>query len=693
MQHNVRVVAENQGRNGRGPQRRQPSRADIEFERVLFARHGRLRRRNRKRRSLLLFGALLLASLIALGLATVAFTGQQILLSQCDLTDLQKLALAENSFLYTDNGQQLGVVPSATNRQLLPLSQISPSLPQATVAIEDARFWQRGALDYQGIARAFYQDVTKGHIVQGGSTITQELVRNLYIGNNQRTLSRKIKEACLATKVFEQKTRKQILAEYLNEVFYGHHAYGAQAASRTYFSKPASRLTLVQAALLAGLPQAPTVFDPLTNPHAARVRRNQVLHAMFKNGYITASKLRSATRKKLQLRPGHLYTRQLQPNFFGWATQQLPDRLGKHGQRQVELGGLHVQTTLDLRLQGLATHAVSSVLQTSTDPAAAIVSIDPQTGAVKAMVDYLPSGRRMQFNLATQAHRSTGSAFKPITLSTALSEGDSVYSTFYGPPALSITTPECRQGSGYWEVHNSADEAAGTMNLLSATAQSVNTIYAQLIARIGVRNVQYMARNLGITEQIGGPYFRQACAITLGSVGFTPLELTDVYATLASGGIHHDPQAFESIRGRNGKEIPLKSTARRVLDANVAAQVTGALQGVVTGGTGTAAALGSRPVAGKTGTAENFQDAWFCGYVPQLATCVWVGYPKGEIPLLNVEGVGEVFGGTLPAEIWQRYMAAAVGNLPVKDFPTPDYNGGSYITGDGTYSTYVSPTG
>jgi penicillin-binding protein 1A len=693
LQHNVRVVAENQGRNGRGPQRRQPSRADIEFERVLFARHGRLRRRNRKRRSLLLFGALLLASLIALGLATVAFTGQQILLSQCDLTDLQKLALAENSFLYTDNGQQLGVVPSATNRQLLPLSQISPSLPQATVAIEDARFWQHGALDYQGIARAFYQDVTKGHIVQGGSTITQELVRNLYIGNNQRTLSRKIKEACLATKVFEQKTRKQILAEYLNEVFYGHHAYGAQAASRTYFSKPASRLTLVQAALLAGLPQAPTVFDPLTNPHAARVRRNQVLHAMFKNGYITASKLRSATRKKLQLRPGHLYTRQLQPNFFGWATQQLPDRLGKHGQRQVELGGLHVQTTLDLRLQGLATHAVSSVLQTSTDPAAAIVSIDPQTGAVKAMVDYLPSGRRMQFNLATQAHRSTGSAFKPITLSTALSEGDSVYSTFYGPPALSITTPECRQGSGYWEVHNSADEAAGTMNLLSATAQSVNTIYAQLIARIGVRNVQYMARNLGITEQIGGPYFRQACAITLGSVGFTPLELTDVYATLASGGIHHDPQAFESIRGRNGKEIPLKSTARRVLDANVAAQVTGALQGVVTGGTGTAAALGSRPVAGKTGTAENFQDAWFCGYVPQLATCVWVGYPKGEIPLLNVEGVGEVFGGTLPAEIWQRYMAAAVGNLPVKDFPTPDYNGGSYITGDGTYSTYVSPTG
>ena len=659
---------------------------------MLFARHGRLRRRNRKRRSLLLFAALLVAALIALGLATVAFTGQQILLSQCNTTELRPLALGENSFLYTDNGQMLGVIPSATNRQPLPLSQISPSLPQATVAIEDARFWQHGALDYRGILRALYQDAVHGQVVQGGSTITQELVKNLYIGNAQRTVSRKIKEACLATKFFQKNSRKKILADYLNEVFYGRHAYGAQAASRTYFSKPASKLTLVQAALLAGLPQAPSKFDPLSYPRDARARRNEVLHAMWKNGYITKSKLRQAVGKGLELRPGHLYTQQHQPSFFGWATQQLPQAVGKHGQQQVELGGYHVKTTLDQRLQGLATHAVSSVLHTSTDPAAAIVSIDPRTGAVKAMVNYLPSGRTMQFNLATQAHRSTGSAFKPITLATALSAGDSIYSTFYGPPQLSITTPECRQGNGYWIVHNAADGEGGTFNLLGATAQSVNTIYAQLIAKVGVRTVQAMAHNLGITERVNGPYFRQACAITLGSVGFTPLELTDVYATFADGGIHHDPQAFESIRGPKGELVPLPSTARRVLTANVAAQVTGALQGVVTSGTGTAAAL-SRPVAGKTGTAENFQDAWFCGYVPQLATCVWVGYPKGEIPLLNVEGVGEVFGGTLPAEIWHNYMSGAVGNLPVKDFPTPDYNGGTYITGDGTYSTYVSPTG
>jgi penicillin-binding protein 1A len=689
-------VAGENGRNGRGQPNRQPSRADLEFERVLFARHGRLRRRNRKRRSILLVVALVLASIVALLLATVAFTGQQILLSQCNLSDLRALALGENSFLYTDDMRLLGVVPSATNRQPLPLSKISPSLPEATVAIEDARFWQHGALDYQGILRALYQNLSTGHIVQGGSTITQELVRNLYIGNPQRTLSRKVKEACLATKFFEDNTRKQILADYLNEVFYGRHAYGAQAAARTYFSKPASRLTLVQAALLAGLPQAPTVYDPIRNPRAAMHRRNEVLHAMWKNHYISASKLRAATQKGLQLRPGHLYSRLLQPTFFGWATQELAT-LGKRvGHRQVELGGLKAKTTLDMRLQGLALHAVTSVLHYPSDPAASVVAIDPTTGAVKAMVNYLPDGRKMQFNIATQAHRSTGSSFKPITLATALNEGASLYSTFYGPPQLYITDPACATNNGPWDVHNYADEEAGTMNLLDATAHSVNTIFAQLISKVGVRNVMATARNLGITEQLGGPYFRQACAITLGSVGFTPLEMADVYATFASGGIHHAPKAFEFVRDANGKVIPgsrLTTKGRRVLSPNVAAQLTHALQGVVQYGTGTAASLGARPVAGKTGTAEDFKDAWFCGYVPQLATCVWVGYPKGEISLYNVEGVAAVAGGTLPATIWHNFMTGAVGNLPVKDFPTADLNVGSIISGSGTYgySQYSTP--
>jgi penicillin-binding protein 1A len=703
IKHNGGAVAGNQGRNGRGPQRGQRSRADFELERVLFARHGRLRRRSRNRRSILLLLTLLLGAIIALVLATVAFTGGQILLTTCTLSDLRPISLGENSFLYTSENKLLGVVPSATNRQPLPLSKIAPALPEATVAVEDARFWQHGALDYRGIARALYQDIAHGQVVQGGSTITQELVRNLYIGNPQRTISRKVREACLAEKLFQRmqnrygkNARKQILSDYLNEVFYGRHAYGAQAAARTYFSKDASDLTLVQAALLAGLPQAPTVDDPLVNPRAARVRRNEVLQALWKNGYISAARLRKATRKSLELRPGTLYTQQHQPNFFGWATQQLAE-LPHFGQREVELGGLKVQTTLDTRLQGLALHAVTSVLHSPNDPAAAIVAIDPQTGDVKAMVDYLPGGRRMQFNLATQAHRSTGSSFKPITLATALSEGDSLYSTFYGPPELNITYPACATNNGPWDVHNFADESAGTMDLLDATANSVNTIFAQLIAKVGVRNVMAMANRLGITERPGGPYFRQACAITLGSVGFTPLEMADVYATFADGGVHHAPQAFETVRGPTGKVISgLTGKGARVLTPNVAAQLTYALQGVVQHGTGTAASLGSRPVAGKTGTAESFQDAWFCGYVPQLATCVWVGYPKGEIPLLDVEGVGQVAGGTLPAEIWHGFMGPAVANLPVKDFPTPDLNGGTLINGTGTYgypSQFSSPTG
>ncbi len=632
--------------------------------------------------------ALLVTSTAALILATVAFTGRQLLMSTCSLSDLRPLALGENSFLYTDNMRLLGVVPSATNRQPLPLSQITPWLPEATVAIEDARFWQHGALDYQGIARAFFQDISQGHIVQGGSTITQELVRNLYIGNPQRTLSRKLREACLAEKIFQRNSRKQILGDYLNEVFYGRHAYGAQAAAQTYFSKSASQLSLVQAALLAGLPQAPTTDDPISNPQAALARRNEVLRAMFKNGYITAATFRRAARKPLMLKPGHLYSQLHQPNFFGWATQQLGNQFG---QRQVELGGLKVRTTLNPRLQALALHAVTSVLHTSTDPASALVAIDPRTGAVKAMVDYLPDGRRMQFNLATQGRRTPGSSFKPVTLATALSEGVSLYSTFYGPPELFITDPQCATNNGPWDVHNYGDEAAGTMNLLDATAHSVNTIFAQLIAKAGVRNVVAMAHRLGVKNKLV-----PACALTLGAEGISPLEMADIYATFASGGVQHDPQAFESVRWPNGKEKRISTAGKRILGPNVAAELTYALQGVIQHGTGTAAAI-SRPAAGKTGTAENYQDAWFCGYVPQLATCVWVGYPKAEIPLYNIEGLYQVFGGSLPAQIWHNFMGPAVANLPVVGFPQPILNG-SIISGTGTYgssSPYSpsSPTG
>ncbi len=683
------------------PQRRQRSRRDLGLEQLLAARHARERRLRRRKRSVVSILALLVAGIVALGVSAAVFTpvGSAILSSFCSLNDLQPLSIGENSFLYADNGRLLGVVPSATNRQPLPLKKMSIWLPDATVAIEDARFFQHGALDYQGILRAIYEDLTSGTTAQGGSTLTQQLVRNLYIGDPQKTFSRKIKEACLADKLFARmqarygpKARDQILAAYLNEVFYGRHAYGVQAASETYFSKNASKLSLSQAALIAGLPQAPTTYDPLVNPSYALERRTEVLRAMLKNGYIKRWQFKKARDAPLGLKPGHLYTTQQQPNFFGWATQQLAAR---YGQSQVERGGLKVTTTLSPRLQALASHAAASVLHTSTDPAAAIVAIDPSTGAVKAMVDYLPNGKHLQFNLATQAHRSTGSAFKPITLATALDEGASLYSTFYGPPELYITDPQCQTNNGPWDVHNSGDESAGTTNLINATAGSINTIFAQLIAKAGVTRVVQMAHWMGITSN--GRDFPNVCAITLGSVGFTPLELTDVYATIAAGGVHHAPQAFETVRGPNAKVLgKISATGRDVLAPNLDAELTYAMEQVITSGTGVAANIG-RPAAGKTGTAENYQDAWFCGFVPQLATCVWVGYPAGEIPLLNVEGFGQVYGGTLPAEIWRDFMEPAVApwkpeGLPgTLGVPYPTF-GGEIWSGAGTYQPVYYPT-
>jgi len=685
------------------PDRRKRAQRDLGLEQLLAARHARERRLRRRRRSVLSIVALVVAALVVLALAAGAIFGHTILDSQCSLKDLRPLSLGSNSFLYTSTHVRLGVVPSVTNRQPIPLKQMSPWLWKATVAIEDERFFQHDALDPWGIARALVKDVTSGQAEQGASTLTQQLVRNLYIGNQEKTITRKIKEACLADKEFTRmedrygnEARHRILAAYLNQVFYGRFAYGVEAASRTYFSRPSSQLNLAQAALLAGLPQAPTTYNPFENPKGALARRTEVLQAMLKNGYISHWQFKKSRNTRLGLKPGRLYTQLKQPNFFGWATDELRSRYGK---AQVERGGLKVTTTLDPRLQALALQAARSVLHTSTDPATAIVSIDPRNGAVKAMVSYLPNGRHLDFNLATDSHRSTGSAFKPITLATALDEGASLNSSFYGPPELYITDPQCATAgtyNNYWDVHNSGDESAGQTNLIGATAGSVNTIFAQLISLAGVSRVQQMAHWMGI-ETKDPKYFPKVCAITLGSVGFNPLELTDVYATIASGGIHHAPQAFRTVEGPNGKVLgQISTTGNEVLAPNIAAELQYAMEQVITSGTGTAANIG-RPAAGKTGTAENYQDAWFCGFVPQLATCVWVGYPQGEIPLLNIEGVGTVFGGTLPANIWRDYMAPAVAPWPVKGLPgtmgvpMPVF-GGSYWSGSGTYQPVYTPT-
>jgi penicillin-binding protein 1A len=655
---------------------------DADLAALIAVRRARRRRRRAGRRIALVVTLVILGVVVAL-LTGAAFTGRALVLESCNLSSLRPIALGSNSFLFASDGSLLGVIPSSTNRQPLRLDKMSPWLPKATVAIEDARFWEHGALDYRGIARALYKDATAGHIVEGGSTITQQLVRNLYIGKAQRTVARKLREACLAQKLAARWSKKQILAGYLNEVFYGRHAYGAQAGAQTFFSTSARNLSLPQAALLAGLPQAPSVYDPLRHSNDALARRNEVLRAMVNNGDITPAQYTAAVSTGLGLKPGTLYSQQRHPNFFGWATQELVKRFGE---RRVEAGGLHVRTTLDPRMQATARSAVASVLRTKTDPAGALVAIDPSTGGVKAMISFLPDGRPMKFNLASQSGRTAGSSFKPFTLATAIDEDISVYTGLSGPSQLTITDPKCAYNGVPWTVHNYADESSGYMNLLSATANSVNTIFAQLADIVGPANIAATAHRMGITTPL-----QPVCSITLGTQPVNPLEMTDAYATLAARGLHRDPQAFEIVRDADGDVIgKLHAPGARAIPQNTADLVTYALEGVVQHGTGTAAYFG-RPAAGKTGTAENFVDAWFCGYVPQLAACVWVGYPKAEIPLYNVEGVSAVFGGSLPAEIWRRFMSEAVRNLPARDFVYPQFTG-HYVSSPYSYVPSYSTT-
>jgi penicillin-binding protein 1A len=639
---------------------------DHELAALVALRRARLRRgRPPHRRTMLLVLVALVVVVVGV-LAGAAVTGRALVFDSCDLNSLRPVSLGSNSFLFASDGSLLGVVPSSTNRQPLQFGKMSPWLPKATVAIEDSRFWQHGALDYQGIARALYKNVSAGKIVEGGSTITQQLVRNLYIGREQ-TFQRKLKEACLAEKLARVWSKKKILAGYLNEVFYGRHAYGVQAGAQTFFSTSAKRLTLPQAALLAGLPQAPSVYDPVRRPGDALRRRNEVLRAMLASGDITRSRFVDAVRSPLGLKLGTLYSAQRHPNFFGWASDELIKRFGA---RRVEAGGLHVRTTLDPRMQYAARAAVRSVLREKHDPAAAVVAIDPRTGAVKAMISYVPDGRPMKFNLATQSGRMAGSSFKPFTLTTALMQDISLTTAFSGPSELQITDPKCSFNGEPWDVHNYADESGGYMNLLDATAHSVNTIFAQLVDIVGPSKVARTAHKMGIRSNL-----KSVCSITLGSQAVNPLEMTNAYATLAARGVHRRPQAFEVVRGPKGDVIgKLHAPGAQTIPRNVADQVTYALQRVISSGTGVGAYFG-RPAAGKTGTAEDYKDAWFCGYVPQLATCVWVGYPKGEISLYNVEGYGLVTGGSLPATIWNRFMSEAVKKLPVRDFVEPTFTG------------------
>jgi penicillin-binding protein 1A len=599
------------------------------------------------------------------GVAAVAlFLHDPSMFVHCDLARERPRVLGQNSFLYARDGARLGAVPSPRNRRPIPLARMGKWLPVATVAIEDRRYWQRrSALDYEAIVRAAIANARAGRTVQGGSTIEQQLVRDRYLRHPRPVLSRKLLEACLAIELGGRMSKRQILQAYLNGAFYGSHAYGADAASRTYFSRPARRLSLVQAATLAGLPQAPSMLNPMHHRRAARRRRDEVLAALRDAGDISPARYAIAKRKMLRLQPTQLYRRIRYPTFFEAARREL---VGRYGVRRSRRGGLGVRTTLDPRLQGLAERALRAWLLLPTDPAGALVAIDPASGAVRAMAVLAPGHRRLQFNLATQARRQAGSTFKTFTLTAAMEAGIPLSSVWRGPSSLSISRKRCETDGEGWVVHNFADEAEGTMSLLQATAHSVNTIFAQVALRVGLNRIVDVAHRMGIQSRLV-----PVCSLTLGPEGVSPLDMTDAFATLADRGVHHRAELLQRVTGPRGRVLQrLRTSGRRVLGRDVTDRVTYALSGVVRGGTGTAAYFG-RPAAGKTGTAEGFKDAWFCGFVPQLAACVWIGHAGAEIPMANVDGFAQVVGGSVPARIWRTFMEPAVRPWPARPLPTP----------------------
>jgi penicillin-binding protein 1A len=629
------------------------------IERRLRAR--RLRRRHGRRVAALCVLAGM--GLAAAGTAAVAFlVDVPQLIVDCDVSSAHARAVGATTFVRARDGTRLGAIGSPYHREPVPLERMSPWLPQATVAIEDRRFWsRRGAIDYEAILRAAKADLEARRAVQGGSTLTQQLVRDRYLTGEGTTLKRKLTEACLAGQVEQREPKRQIAQEYLNRVFYGHRAYGVEAAARTFFDRSAARLTLPQAALLAGLPQAPTRFDPYVHPAAAVTRRNAVLTALRDEEAISAARYRAAARHPLRLRGTGRYTTVRSATFFDQARRELERR---YGRRRARRGGLRVRTTLDPRLQRLAVQAVQGWLRLPSDPAAAVVAIDPSSGAVRAMTAIAPGHQKLQFNLASQSHRQAGSSFKTFTLAAAMEAGIPLGSTWNGPSSLTIPDRRCENATGAWVVHNYADEGHGTMSLAQATAHSVNTIFAQVALKVGPGHVVDVARRMGIRSPL-----KAVCSITLGPEGVAPLEMADAFATLAARGLHHPPRVLQRVQAADGRVLErLSRKGDRALRPDVADHVTTALSGVILAGTGRAAALG-RPAAGKTGTAESFKDAWFCGYVPQLATCVWVGRAQAELPLHGIAGFADVVGGSVPARIWHDFMAGALRGVPVRPLP------------------------
>ena len=623
---------------------------------------------------------LVLAGLGLLALVSTAFGMMMAVAADLDelesKTDIRKEE-GRNSVLTDVHGRRLGILRSPENRIIVRQEDIAPVMKQAVISIEDKRFYQHEGVDLRGVARAFVQDVLARKAVQGGSTIPQQLVKNRLQAQTTRTIFQKVRETALAYHLSRKWDKDKILTEYLNSIYFGNGAYGIESAARTYFGsephhqdcgedrKPcAAELEPHEAAMLAGIIASPSAYDPVSRRQAAIDRRNLVLKRMMEQNFLSPAEYSEYV---VDVGPGKVEPPREDaetsavPYFTTWVKQQVVDR---YGARDAFTGGLEVRTTLDLDLQRAAEQTVARWLGNPDGPTAALVAIDNERGEVRAMVggrDY----NEAPFNLATQGQRQPGSAFKPFTLATALKEGVSSGSTW---TSRKLDISSKRYGCDF-QVSNYEDAYSGVTTLARATTFSDNSVYAQVGLRVGLGKIARTAQSMGIRTPVS-----RNCAMTLGGLkeGVTPLDMAHAYQTIATGGKlvtgslgpKDGPVGIRQVcpiddKGKcAGDKDKNKRQDERVLPEGVAQEVKSILTTVVTSGTAVRARL-DQFAAGKTGTTENYGDAWFVGFTDELTVAVWVGYPDKLTPMTTEYGGEPVAGGTFPADIWRDFMVAA----------------------------------
>ena len=586
-------------------------------------------------------------------------------LDPIDLQAKRPLAL-RTTITATDGSRLARIYKPAANRQLIPLGQVPEHLREAVLAAEDARFFDHPGYDIRSIARAAIVNIRRGKIVQGGSTITQQYVKNTYFKEPSRTLERKARELRIAIELERRYTKREILGLYLNTVYLGEGAYGVRAAAEIYFRRPVSSLNLAESALLAALIKAPAIYDPRDHPNRARERRNYVLDRMTSLGMIKYASARVAKSLGLGITPEPPRLSIKQPYFVEAVKREVLDeeRLAPTSTGRANLlyrGGLRIETTLRPRIQEAAEDAVAAVLNRPGDPEAALVAIEPSSGRIVAMV----GGRdweRSQVNLALGtagggSGRQPGSAFKPLVAAAALESGVSIDAKYEG----SATFFELPDGTT-WTVRNAEGSGGGKLSVYEALVYSVNGVFARLGLQVGPDRVATQAKLMGVNARL--PIYP---SIALGASEVSVLDMATAFATLANKGTYVEPTTLKEITLSNGDVVrPDQESIPSVVSPGNVYLLTEAMQDVIDRGTGRGAYIG-RPAAGKTGTTDDYADAWFVGFTPDLVAAVWVGYPQGRIPMTNVHGI-TVYGGTLPASIWRTFMLRALANVPPTDF-------------------------